>query len=144
MAPERAAEPGVDLGRVDQPQECCARMNRRNDHRRADHLAHVGVQQDIGGAGRHRPPRGADDARQRRVGLHHVRFEILIAEVGNRHRPEPHRRRHLCGADIAEPAAIHGSSAMSRGLKLTGSGAVRINSGWRNRHCRVTSRASLS
>lgn len=33
------------------------------------------------------------------------------------------------------------NSEISRGLKLVGSGAVRIKSGWMKRHRRVTSRA---
>ncbi len=69
---------------------------------RAVHLAHIVVEEDIGRAGRHRAERGADDARERQIGLDDVRLEILVEEVGDRHGPETQRLGHFVRAELAE------------------------------------------
>ena len=52
------------------------------------HVAHVVVQQDVGGARRIGSERGADDAGDGQVSLDHVVFEILVQEFRDRHREE--------------------------------------------------------
>src|SRR3546814_1184649 len=58
-------------------------------------LAHVVMQQHIGGARRVDPEPGPDDAGAGEMGLHHLGLEVLVEEFADRHGPEADRLGHL-------------------------------------------------
>src|SRR3546814_18053549 len=61
-------------------------------------LAHVVMQQHIGGARRVDPEPGPDDAGAGEMGLHHLGLEVLVEEFADRPAPEADRLGHTAPA----------------------------------------------
>src|SRR3546814_6013141 len=68
-------------------------------------LAHVVMQQHIGGARRVDPEPGPDDAGAGEMGLHHLGLEVLVEEFADRHGPEADRLGHLALAEVVKALA---------------------------------------
>ncbi len=68
-------------------------------------LAHVVVQQDVGGAGRAHAEKRADDSRRRHGGLEHVGLEPLVEEIDRAHGHELHLVVLVFAVEVFEAAA---------------------------------------
>src|SRR3546814_10066236 len=68
-------------------------------------LAHVVVQQHVGGAGRIDAQARADDAGAGEVRLHHVGLEEAVEKLADRHGPEADGLAHLALAEVVEALA---------------------------------------
>ena len=73
--------------------------------KRAVDLAHVVVQQNVGGSGRAHAEKGADDSRGRHRGLEHVGLEPLVEKVDRAHGHELHLVVLVFAVEVFEAAA---------------------------------------
>ena len=98
-------------------------------------LAHVVVQQHVGGARRAHAEEGADDARGRHGGLEHVGLEPLVEKVDRAHGHQLHLVVLVLAAEVLEAAAEEEQLAAGRcGFRVVGSGGTMPRIGFTKRH----------